>query len=57
MRFPSGLKAAEFTQSSCPCRTASSLPLAAPQMRAVLSYDAVTTCNPSGLKAADFTQL
>ena len=31
------------------------MPVAASQMRAVLSYDAVTMRDPSGLKAADFT--
>ena len=55
MRDPSGLKAAEFTQSSWPRRTAISLALAASQMRAVLSHDAVTMRDPSGLKAAEFT--
>ena len=55
MRDPSGLKAAEFTSSSWPRRTAISLAVAASQMRAVLSCDAVTMRDPSGLKAAEFT--
>ena len=55
MRDPSGLKAAEYTVSSWPRRTAISLPVAASQMRAVLSADAVTMRDPSGLKAADCT--
>jgi hypothetical protein len=38
-----------------PHRTAISLPLAASQMRAVWSHDAVTMRDPSGLKAAEFT--
>ena len=50
MRDPSGLKAAENTDSSWPRRTAISLAVAASQMRAVLSYDAVTMRDPSGLK-------
>ena len=53
MRDPSGLKAAEFTASSWPRRTAISLAVAASQMRAVLSSDAVTMRDPSGLKAAE----
>jgi hypothetical protein len=55
MRDPSGLKAAEFTPPSWPRRTAISLPVAASQMRAVLSVDAVTMRDPSGLKAAEVT--
>jgi hypothetical protein len=51
MRDPSGLKAAEYTEPSSPCRTAISLALATSQMRAVLSRDAVTMRDPSGLKA------
>ena len=51
---PSGLKAAEDTAPLCR-RTAISVPLVASQMRAVLSFDAVTTRKPSGLKAADHT--
>ena len=56
MRDPSGLKAAEFTVSSWPRRTAISLAVAASQMRAVLSPDAVTMRDPSGLKAAEYTE-
>jgi len=55
MRDPSGLKAAEFTSRSWPRRTAISVAVAASQMRAVLSDDAVTMRDPSGLKAADIT--
>jgi hypothetical protein len=55
MRDPSGLKAAEFTMSRWPSRTAISLPLGGSQMRTVLSHDAVTMRDPSGLKAADRT--
>ena len=55
MRDPSGLKAAEYTASSWPRRTAISLAVAASQMRAVLSADAVTMREPSGLKAAELT--
>ena len=66
MRDPSGLKTADRTvglwyvtahrtASSWPRRTAISFALAAPQMRAVLSHDAVTMRDPSGLKAADHT--
>jgi hypothetical protein len=43
--------------SSWPRRTAISLAVAASQMRAVLSADAVTVREPSGLKAADDTPL
>ena len=57
MRVPSGLKAAELHRSRVPRRTAISLPVAASQMRAVLSSDAVTMRVPSGLKAADVTTL
>ena len=57
MRDPSGLKAAEFTCASCPCRTVISLAVAASQMRAVMSFDAVTMRDPSGLKAASRTRL
>ena len=39
---------------SWPRRTAISLAVAASQMRAVLSADAVTMRDPSGLKAADY---
>ena len=56
MRDPSGLKAAEFTVSLWPRRTAISFAVAASQMRAVLSPDAVTMRDPSGLKAAEFTR-
>jgi hypothetical protein len=54
-RDPSGLKAAENTESSWPRRTAISFVVAASQMRAVLSHDAVTMRDPSGLNAADRT--
>ena len=54
---PSGLKAAEVTKRRWPRRTAISLPVAASQMRAVLSADAVTMREPSGLKAAEFTHV
>ena len=57
MRDPSGLKAAAVTDPACPRRTAISLAVAASQMRAVPSCDAVTMRNPSGLKAADQTKL
>src|SRR5262245_47393542 len=43
MRDPSGLNAAKFTR---PPKTAISLPLAASQMRAALSPDAVTMRDP-----------
>ena len=43
--------------SSCPRRTVISLPVAASQMRAVLSHDAVTMRVPSGLKAAELTDV
>src|SRR5262249_15647216 len=57
---PSRLKVAEFTLPSWPRRTAICWPLAASQMRAVLScanHDscAVTMREPSWLKAAEFT--
>ena len=55
MRDPSGLKAAELTAASWR-RTAISLAVAASQMRAVLSSDAVTMRDPSALKAAEFTR-
>jgi hypothetical protein len=55
MREPSGLKAADVTPFSWR-RTAISLALAASQMRAVLSCDAVTMRDPSGLNAAEVTQ-
>ena len=45
---PSKLKAAEFTLLSCTRRTVISLPVAAYQMRAVPSADAVTMRKPSG---------
>src|SRR2546423_148560 len=65
---PPTLKAAEYTAQSAPNatpvpapprprRTAISLPLAASQMRAVLSHDAVTIRDPSKLKAAEYTPL
>jgi len=66
MRLPSGLKAAESTRSSrrlstpissWPRRTAISLPLAASQVRAVLSFDVVTMRVPSELKSAEVSQL
>ena len=57
MRDPSGLKAAEVSQSLSPRRTAISLALAASQMRAVWSKAAVTMRDPSGLNAAEFTSL
>ena len=56
MRDPSGLKTAEITPSSCPTKTAISVPVAASQSRAVLSSDAVTMRDPSGLKTADYTR-
>ena len=59
MRDPSGLKAADITSSSCPRRTASSVPLVTSQMRAVLrsGYDpAVTMRDASGLKAAELSE-
>jgi hypothetical protein len=40
---------------SCPRRTAISLAVAASQMRALPSSDAVTMRDPSGLNAAKFT--
>ena len=40
MRDPWGLKTAKCTKSTCPRRTAISLPVAASQMRALLSRDA-----------------
>jgi hypothetical protein len=51
-RFPSGLKAADQTMSSCPRRTMLSFSVAASQTCTVLSTDAVTMRFPSGLKAA-----
>src|SRR4051812_36059232 len=58
MRFPSGLKAADHTEFSCPDRTASCLPVEASQTRAVLSLvvAVVTMRAPSGLKVADQTE-
>ncbi len=53
MRDPSGLKAAELTNSLVAAQDGDRLPVAASQMRAVLSSDAVTMRDPSGLKAAD----
>ena len=55
MRDPSGLKAADRTESAWPLRTAIALPVAASQTRAVLSDDVVTMRDPSGLKAAELT--
>jgi hypothetical protein len=52
MRRPSGLNAALKTWPWCPWRTAITLPVAASQMRAVLSSDAVTMRRLSGLNAA-----
>jgi hypothetical protein len=57
MRAPSRVNAAEFTLLSCPRRTAISLAVAASQMRAVLSSDAVMMCAPSGLNATEFRRL
>jgi hypothetical protein len=51
---PSGLKAAAFTTLLWPRRTAICLAVAASQIRAVWSYEAVTMCDPSGLKAGEF---
>ena len=49
-------KTAEFTANTDDTRsTASCSPVAASQMRAVLSADTVTMRVPSGLKAADST--
>lgn len=56
MRLPSGLYDAPMTASSCPRRTVSSLPVAASQMRAVLSSDVVTIRLPSGLYTALITK-
>ena len=56
MRAPSGLNAADTTNSSWPRSTAISLPVAASHSRAVLSPDAVTMRAPSGLKAAEYTK-
>src|SRR5262249_26130581 len=53
MRDPSGLKAADVTNSSWRRRAGVALAVAAFQMRAVLSSDAVTMRDPAGLKAAD----
>src|SRR5262249_45614678 len=53
MRVPSGLKAAEYTNVLWPRRTAISLAVAASQMRAVASRDAVTMRFPLGLKVED----
>jgi hypothetical protein len=47
-RDPSGLKVADDTGASWPRRTAISFAVAASQMRAVLSGDAVTMRDPSG---------
>ena len=53
MRLPSGLNAALYTASSWPLSGSPiGLPLAASQIRAVLSIDAVTMRLPSGLNAA-----
>ena len=54
IRVPSALKAAERTGDGC-LRTSSSRPLAASQMRAVPSVEAVTIRAPSGLKRASLT--
>ena len=52
---PVGAEGGGSHEHSWPRRTAISLLLAASQMRAVLSIDAVTMRDPSGLKAAEFT--
>ncbi len=60
MRWPSGLKAAELTDSvitAMPARVRSSSPVAAFQTLAVLSSLAVTMRWPSGLKATELTDL
>ena len=56
MRAPSGENAALCTASSCPRRAAISAPVAASQMRAVPSKEAVTMRAPSGENAALRTQ-
>ena len=53
MRRPSGENAAPETASSWPESTASSLAVAASQMRAVWSSEAVTMRRPSGENAAE----
>ena len=55
MSEPSGLKTAECTHCLWP-RTAICRPLAACQIRAVLSAEAVTISDPSGLKLPDSTK-
>jgi len=55
MRDPSGLKAADCTELSCPRNTAISFAVAVSQIRAVLSHYAVTMRDPSALNAADCT--
>ena len=52
MRAPSGENAALCTELSCPRRAAISAPVAASQMRAVRSKEAVTMRAPSGENAA-----
>ena len=56
MRAPSGENAALSTESSCPRRVAISAPVAASQMRAVRSREAVTMRAPSGENAALSTE-
>src|SRR5262249_62173436 len=51
-RRPSGLKAARWSSSACPFRTATALPVPASQTRAVWSSEAVATHWPSGLNTA-----
>src|ERR1700758_1594071 len=54
-RAPSGLKATEVTEPSCPLKARISFPVAASHRRAVLSPDPVSTRAPSGLKATEVT--
>ncbi len=56
MVLPSGLYAAELTESLWPVSWRSSSPVAASQMRAVWSSLAVTMVLPSGLYAAELTE-
>ncbi len=56
-RMPSGLKATELTEPSCPLKARISLPVAASHRRAVSSNDPVSTRMPSEPKATEIDKV